>query len=132
MPGARKGENDDVRQLNDDYTPEHALRVINQMVPSGARSYVSVVTGVALSSVNSREARMEIGYTVYVNIVRDQHHVPFLDCAHVGPLNDITSLMDYCRKLQRQIDVWTGRALTKGPTAAKSDRTTRIPRRPPR
>lgn len=96
-----------------DYSPEQALRVINRMVPGNARSYVSIVTAVALSSVNLREPRMEIGYTVYVNIVQD-HRTPFLDCEHVGPLNQTTTLTDFCRNLEKKIDAWAQRRLTNG------------------
>jgi hypothetical protein len=101
-----------VRQLNDDYTPEQAVRVINQMMPPNVRSYVSVVAGVALSSVNGREARLEIGYTIYVSIVRDDR-TPFLLCEHVGPLNQVKVLSDFTRNLQKQIDAWSDRRLTR-------------------
>jgi hypothetical protein len=130
-----KAGDDDVRQLNDDYTPEQAVRMINQMMPSNARSYVSVVAGVALSSVNGREARLEIGYTIYVSIVRDDR-APFLHCGHVGPLNQIKSLNDFCRNLQKQIDAWSDRRLTRAardlPTARRAaSRTVAAKPRPP-
>lgn len=102
-----------MRQLNDDYSPEQALRVINRMVPANTRSYVSIVTGVALSSVSCREPRMEIGYTVYVNFVKD-HHTPFLHCEHVGPLNETTTLTELCGNLAQKIDAWAQRGLSSG------------------
>ena len=97
--------------MNDDYSPEQALRVIGRMVPANTRSYVSIVTGVALSSVNGREPRMEIGYTIYINLVKE-HYTPFLACEHVGPLNKTTTLTEFCRNLSQKIEAWGQRKLT--------------------